>query len=423
MREDLELFDPQNHRAGVGCWVVDLERRLVYWPKGLGDVAADKVEWGLHAIPLDRAMAQVDASDRDTVRRFIADMAARRPADAIEFTQHTSWGTDVRLHMDGRRIGSGADARIVGFVKVIHSRRHHERLAESLRGVLEALFSTVTCGLVVMDEHLTVCNANRHALELFGAITVHHELRHDWTGHIEALWPEPARRRLREAVTTGAPVAGAFSLGGLGGKRMSWRATPWQSVTGEVTGLVVAIDCRRFIRSADLAERMTLMMGGRAIDLSDVADPVDDDEPEVAAPPRRDDAAAAHHAVLEWVKHPILLISIASGEVVFANRSARDLFQLATADRAFAANLPELSGFGTPIDEDAPPDGMLVHLMLGARVGRMVDYDSDLLFVEYHDLPHPHALPAGSARVDGKIVSRPSAARRPVRSGLRRAEA
>lgn len=424
MPDAFEIFDPNLHHDAVGCWIVDLERRLVYWPKGLGSAEAGAIEWGLHAIPLDRAMRNVDAADRETVRRFFADILARRPVDAIEFTQRTSWGVEMRLHMDGRRIGSGSDTRVVGFVKVIHGHRHHERLAESLRGVVEALFSTVTCGLVVMDETLAIRNANRNALELFGAMAGPDEVHDDWMDVIEAAWPASARRRLLSVIADAAPASGTFSLGGLGGKRMSWRAMPWRGVTGEVTGLVVAVDCRRFIRSADLAERMTLMMNGRPVGLSDVADRDEAEEPEAELAPRgRDDTAAAHHAVLEWVKNPILLISIGSGEVVFANRAARELFRLTVDSRAFAANLPELSGFGTALDGEVSVDGTLLHLMLGARVGRMVDYDPDLLFVEYHDLPLPHAHPAAAvaARGDTAAAQRP-ANRRSLRSGGRRGE-
>ena len=51
--------------------------------------------------------------------------------------------------------------------------------------------------------------------------------------------------------------------------------------------------------------------------------------------------------------------------------------------------------------------GHVTRLRLGARVGRMTDYDADLLFIEYHEDVHrpiPHAAPRPVAVVGGRAA-------------------
>jgi hypothetical protein len=102
------------------------------------------------------------------------------------------------------------------------------------------------------------------------------------------------------------------------------------------------------------------------------------------------------HRALEWVKHPIVLASLSTGEIAFANRAARELYRLPAGKRSFVENIFDLSGFTCDPDPVAIVEagGHLLRLKLGARVGRMFDYDDDLLFIEYHaDVAHPHPQP------------------------------
>jgi len=131
--------------------------------------------------------------------------------------------------------------------------------------------------------------------------------------------------------------------------------------------------------------------------------------PPLHVSPASEDEAQARHKALEWVKHPILLISISTGEIAFANRAGREHFRLPTDKRCFVENVYDLSGFTCDVDSlaIAAAGGHALRLRLGARVGRMLDYDADLLFVEYHDMaPHPHP----------QVPSRAEAAKTPGRA-------
>ena len=55
--------------------------------------------------------------------------------------------------------------------------------------------------------------------------------------------------------------------------------------------------------------------------------------------------------------------------------------------------------------------GHVLRLRLGARVGRMLDYDADLLFVEYHETtphlrPPPRSEPAKAMPRTAPVVGR-----------------
>ncbi len=119
--------------------------------------------------------------------------------------------------------------------------------------------------------------------------------------------------------------------------------------------------------------------------------------PTLPPPPaaRTDEPPETRHRALEWVKHPIVLVSIATGEIAFANRHARELYHLPPGKRWFVENLYDVSGFSCDPDPLAivAAGGHVLRLKLGARVGRMFDYDDDLLFIEYHEeVPHPRVV-------------------------------
>lgn len=416
MLDAIEIVKQVGYTLDIGYWMIDLERRLVYWPKGLGrhDEGGTEAERGYRVAPLDKMIDRIDEADQGRFRRFLADILEGRSDCVIEMTHLASWGEKIRLRMAGRQIGAGRDTKVVGLVEVIERWREHEMLAKSLGFIIEALFISSDSGIVIFDGALAVRRLNRNALDLFG-VTEAEEENGDWAAVIERRLPKTTRDLLLEAIENASAVSGTFSLGGLGGPRLSWRANPWGE--GEMSGLVMTLNAKRQIRVADLAEREALRSGAAAEPPPPPAPPEPTLPPAPAGAPEEIELQARHRA-LEWVKHPILLVSIATGEIAFANRAARDLYHLPAETRAFVENVYDISGFTCDVDSlaIAAAGGHVLRLKLGARVGRMLDYDADLLFVEYHDtVPHIHPhLPARGEPAKGAPRHEPN--RSPSRS-------
>ncbi|MCE1235195.1 MAG: PAS domain-containing protein [Hyphomicrobiales bacterium] len=419
MLDAIEIVKQVGYTLDIGYWLIDLERRLVYWPKGLGRPRTEVGDRGYQASPLDKMIERVDPEDQGRFRAFLAGILAGGRDEAIEITHLASWGEKVALRLAGRRSGHGHDTKIIGLVEVIDRWREHERLAKNLGFIVEALFISSDAGIVIFDGQMRVRRLNRNALDLFG-VTEAEEESGDWAAIIEKRLPKATRDLLMEAIETSSAVSGTLSLGGLGGPRLAWRANPWGDGVGDSSGLVMTFNAKRQIRLADLAEREALRAATPKID--EPPPPPEPELPPAHVSPVGEDEAQARHRALEWVKHPILLVSIATGEIAFANRSARDLFHLPAEKRCFVENVYDLSGFTCDVDPlvIAAGGGHVLRLRLGARVGRMFDYDSDLLFVEYHDVvqhSHPQATmrteqPKASTRAPMRaqpVVARPGA--------------
>ena len=393
MTDVVDIVKQVGYTLDIGYWMIEIERRVAYWPKGLGRPKSEGEERGYQVAPLDKVLARVEPEDQGRFRAFLAGILSGRTDETIELDFEATWGKRIRLRMAGRRLGHGHDAKVVGLVEVIDRWHEHERLAKSLSFIVEALFISSDSGIVLFDDQLRVRRLNRHALELFG-VTDAEEASGDWAAIIEKRLPKGTRDLLLEAIENSSAVSGTLTLGGLGGPRLSWRANPWGEGVGEMSGLVMTFNAKRQIRLADLAEREARQ--GPATAPAPAAAPEAPVLPPVPVVAPELDPAARHRA-LEWVKHPTLLVSIASGEIVFANRAARELFHLPAERRSFVENVYDLSGFTCDVDALAlgAAGGNVLRLRLGARVGRMLDYDADLLFVEYHDLSvfaHPHVL-------------------------------
>ena len=397
MLDAVEIVKQVGYTLDIGYWLIDLERRLVYWPKGLGAPKDGSGERRYHASPLDRMIERVDPEDRGRFRAFLGRILDGATDGAIELTILSSWGGKSRLRLAGRRTGQGREAKVVGLVEVLDRWLEQERLAKNLSFIVEALFISSESGIVIFDSQLHVRRLNRNALDLFG-VTDAEEESGDWASIIEKRLPKATRDLLVEAIESSSAVSGTLSLGGLGAPRLAWRANPWGSGSGDMSGLVMTFSAKRQVRFAELAEREAL--NGKTPSDRDEATATPILPPAHVSPTGEEDEQARHRA-LEWVKHPILLVSIATGEIAFANRSARELYHLPADKRSFVENVYDLSGFTCDVDALAigVAGGHVLRLKLGARVGRMLDYDADLLFVEYHDTaPHPH--PVATARPD-----------------------
>lgn len=402
MLDFVEVIKQVGYTLDIGYWLIDLDSRVVYWPRGLGRPKGDDGDRGYHASPLDKVMGQIAEDDQGRFRAFLADILKGHSEHALEMSIRASWGNVIRVRLAGRQVGTGKDAKIIGLVEVIDRWKESEKLAKSLSFIIEALFISSDSGIVIFDDQLRVRRLNRNALDLFG-VTEAEEESGDWAAIIEKRLPRGTRELLVDAIENSAAVSGTLSLGGLGGPRLAWRANPWGSGgPGDMSGLVMTVNAKRQIRLADLAEREALR------DVAAVTAPVAPEPPTLPpapiAPKTGDgsDAGEERHRALEWVKHPVLLISIRTGEIAFANRSARDVYHLPADKRSFVENLYDLSGFSCDVDPLAitAAGGHVLRLKLGARVGRMLDYDADLLFVEYHEaVPHlhPHAPPRPAA--------------------------
>jgi PAS domain-containing protein len=411
MRNLFEVVKKVGFAVDIGYWMVDLGKGVAYFPKGLGRPHVETepgLEAGYQVLTMDRTLAAADPADRDRFRLWIDGFA--RPGDetrVIELAWHSSWGDTLQLRLAGRRVDEGEEARIVGLVEVLTRWKEAERLARSLSFIIEAMFISMDDGVVIFDSHLRVRRLNRNALDLFG-LGEDDEARGDWAAQIEAMLPRSTREQLLEAIAHSSAVSGILAPNGFAGPRLSWRANPWGSSDADMSGIVMVVASKRPTRSAVHAESAALRGEGIA-----PPHPHHHPDPKAESPPRHrtstesdppHPAAAVgeatnpetsrrhDHRALEWVKHPVLLVSIASGEIVYANRIAREVFHLPSDRRSFAQNVYDVSGF--PSDPDplstVGAGHHLVHLKMGARVGRMFDYDDDLLFVEYHDeLPHP----------------------------------
>lgn len=387
MADLVEIIQKVGYALDIGYWLVEIDTRTVYWPKGLGrpaDIGGDR---GYFASPLDRITAMVDTADQGRFRAFLADiLAADGHYRTIELSVNATWGARIAVRLAGSKVGVGKEARIIGLLEVITHQRETERLAKSLGHIVEALFISSDSGIVIFDQNLEVRRLNRNALDLF-RISEADEAEGNYSAAIEAKLPTETRELLKEAIATSSAVSGTLSLGGLGSPRLSWRANPWGAETDDMKGVVMVFNPKRLTRAADIAE-IEVRPAKRTAPEPTVAPPLPPPPPAaVGEPPEH------RHRALEWVKHPIVLVSITSGEIVYANRHARELYHLPPGKRWFVENLFDVSGFECDPDPLAivAGGGHSLRLKLGARVGRMFDYDDDLLFIEYHaDLAHPH---------------------------------
>lgn len=397
MLDIVEIIKKVGYELDIGYWLIDLDSRTVYWPRGLGRPVEQDGERSYAASSLDKTLAQIDEADQGRFRTFLADILKGVGNYPIEITHNASWGAKIRVRMAGRQLGVGKEAKIVGLVEVIDRWREAERLAKSLSFIIEALFISSDDGILIFDNQLKIRRLNRNALDVFG-ITEADEDRGDWSETIEAKLPRSTREALLDAIENSVAVSGTLNLGGLGGARLVWHANPWGSGIGDMSGLVMTVKAKvpNRVRTALVAERELLNAEAPSISAREPLPPAPPPELPPVPRARTADPDGQRHRALEWVKHPVTLVSISTGEIVFANRSARDHFHLSGDKRIFVENVYDLSGFACDVDPlvITTAGGNVVRLRLGARVGRMLDYDEDLLFIEYHDeIPHhvPHA--------------------------------
>ena len=392
MTDLVDVVQKVGYALGIGYWLIELDTRIVYWPKGLGRPNGGAGDDGYHATSLDRVLAMIDEADQGQFRGFLAEILSADGADRVtEVGVTATWGGHIRVRLAGRKVGTGKGARILGLLEIVTQWKETERLAKSLGHIVEALFISSDSGIVIFDSDLKVRRLNRNALDFF-AVSDADEADGNWSAAIEAKLPAKIRDLLEEAIAGSSAVSGTLSLGGLGGPRLTWRANPWGDGTGDMSGVVMVFNPQRLTRAADLAEievrpRPPVAPAAAAPTLP----------PPPAAKTRTGEAVDQRHKALEWVKHPIVLVSITTGEIAYANRHARELFHLPAGKRCFVENLYDVSGFTCDPDPLAivAAGGHVLRLKLGARVGRMFDYDDDLLFVEYHpDAGHPRIVPA-----------------------------
>lgn len=429
MLDLVEIVKQVGYTLDIGHWMIDLDSRTVYWPRGLGrphDIEGDK---GYVASSLEKTLSMIEDPDQGRFRTFLADILKGQGEHPIEVTFNATWGSKIRLRMAGKQVGHGKEAKIIGLVEVIDRLKEAERLAKSMSFIVEALFISSDAGIVLFDNRLEVRRLNRNAMELFG-VTEADEERGDWAEVIEQKLPKSVREALTEAIDNSAAVSGTLNLGGLGGARLAWHANPWGNGVGDMSGLVMTVTSKvktqPQVRTALLAERELLGAEKTPILLREPHREPDVVPVPVELPPApkaaSEDPEGHRHKALEWVKHPIVLVSIATGEIVYANRAAREHLHLPHEGRIFVENMYDLSGFACDVDPLAitTAGGKVVRLRLGARVGRMTDYDSDLLFVEYHEDVHrpiPQAASRPAPPADGRSPSPASGRLAPPTAG------
>ncbi len=96
-------------------------------------------------------------------------------------------------------------------------------------------------------------------------------------------------------------------------------------------------------------------------------------------------AVASSRALLEYVRHPCLIIQTRDATIDYANKFARDKLGIKSGITSHVNNLFELTGRHPPrhVYVTADRHNTIITLPMGARVARMNDIDPDLYFVEY----------------------------------------
>ena len=207
MPDLVEIIQEVGYSLDIGYWLIELETKVVYWPKGLGrrGAAADEAS-GYQASSLEKIIAMIDEADQSRFRGFLTDILHTDHEDrTIEVGVNASWGAHIQVRLAGRKVGRGHDAKIIGLLEVISHWKETERLAKSLGHIVEALFISSDSGIVIFDGDLHVRRLNRNALDLF-ALSEADEADGNYSAAIEAKLPAKIRELLLDAIATSSAV-------------------------------------------------------------------------------------------------------------------------------------------------------------------------------------------------------------------------
>lgn len=349
--------------AGIGFWRFDAERGLLHWPRGFGPERDTSYGswWRLGDFG-----QYCDAADRARLFDYFENLfAPETPPFKLEIPI-VGPGKRLQLRIEGKQLPISEHLLAGGLVRDISRRAEAEERARSLSEILEALIGSVQSGVVVLDSRCHIRKANQKAFDLFSApiaagidATAMVELK----SHLPPSLMETIRR-CREARTRAEGASGVADGVAL---PMTWEANPWGR-----DGVVVVIRPEGLLQSRAPSSAS------------------DARQTPPSAIVRKDEGADAmargrERALLDYVRHPCLIIQSRDASIDFANRSACEKFGIKAGAAAHINNLFEITGRQAPHNTYvmAGRVNAIVTLPMGARVARMTDVDPDLYFVEY----------------------------------------
>jgi PAS domain-containing protein len=349
--------------AGIGFWRFDAERGLLHWPRGFGpERDASYGSWWR----LGDFGQFCDAADRARLFDYFENLfAPETPPFTLEIPI-AGPGKRLQLRIEGKQLPISDHLLAGGLVRDISRRAEAEERARSLSQILEALIGSVQSGVIVLDSHGHIRKANQKAFDLFGASaagSIDAAAMAELTSHLPPSLLDTIRRCRQARSRADGASAGVEGLT----EPMTWEANPWGR-----DGVVIVIRPEGLFRPSP-----PLPLAGVSPDPPSVS---------IRAPdPAAATALARDRALLDYVRHPCLIIQSRDASIDFANRIACDKFGIKPGIASHINNLFEITGRQAPRNTYVTAGGVnaVVTLPMGARVARMTDIDPDLYFVEY----------------------------------------
>jgi PAS domain-containing protein len=363
--------------AGIGFWRFDAERGLLHWPRGFGPARDESYGswWRLGDFG-----QFFEASDRTRLFDYYENLfAPENPPFTLEIPVQTD-GRRIQLRIEGKQLRISEHLLAGGLVRDISRRADAEERAKSLTQILEAMLGTVHSGVIVLDVQGQVRKANRMAMDMFG-VTLSGPIDTPAFHRLAANLPPSLQETAQRCRLTRARVEGS-SVGASGlAEPLTWEANPWGR-----GGVVVVVRPEGFfgakMAAVLAAETKT---AGEAPILTPSAPPLLAGSAPAADASVAAAAVANSRALLEYVRHPCLIIQTRDATIDYANKFAREKLGIKTGVTSHVNNLFELTGRHPPRHVYVTADrfNTIVTLPMGARVARMNDIDPDLYFVEY----------------------------------------
>lgn len=372
--------------AGIGFWRFDAERGLLHWPRGFGPARDESYGswWRLGDFG-----QFFDASDRARLFDYYENLfASENPPFTLEIPINAD-DRRVQLRIEGKQLRISDHLFAGGLVRDITRRADAEERAKSLTQIIEAMLGTVHSGVIVLDGQGQVRKANRMAMDMFG-VTLTGPIDTPALHRLGANLPPSLLETVQRCRQTRARVEGSSAGATVKTEPLTWEANPWGR-----GGVVIVVRPEGFFGAkiaaalASVQGRSSETQGTPSSPLS-LAVPSSSTDASPAAAPLTDAAGASaavanSRALLEYVRHPCLIIQTRDATVDYANKFAREKLGIKTGVTSHINNLFELTGRHPPRHVYVTADrfNTVVTLPMGARVARMNDIDPDLYFVEY----------------------------------------
>lgn len=364
--------------AGIGFWRFDAERGLLHWPRGFGPARDESYGswWRLGDFG-----QFFEASDRARLFDYYENLfAPENPPFTLEIPIKTE-DRRIQLRIEGKQLRLSEHLFAGGLVRDITRRADAEERARSLTQILEAMLGTVHSGVIVLDGQGQVRKANRMAMDIFG-VTLQGPIDTPALHRLGANLPPSLLETAQRCRQTRTRIEGT-SAGAPGfTEPLTWEANSWGR-----GGVVVVVRPEGFF-GAKVAAALAAAKA-RSAEAGQATPTAPPPAASAGASPANETisaaAVASSRALLEYVRHPCLIIQTRDATVDYANKFAREKLGIKTGVTSHINNLFELTGRHPPRHVYVTADrfNTIITLPMGARVARMNDIDPDLYFVEY----------------------------------------